>query len=495
MNLADIRKFTAQLAPRILIHGAEGVGKTTIASKFPAPIFLQTEDGCPSGLEINSFGLIDNFADLRSAIGALASEQHHYQTVVIDSLDATEELIWHDACRSQGWSSIESPGYGKGYVIVDSWWIDILKGLDFLRRRLGMSVVLLAHSAIETINDPRAASYTSYQLRLHKRARGLVQDWCDAIGFLAPDLHVQSEEVGFGKKRNRADGGSQRWLHFEARPSFVAKNRYDLPAKMPVPKDFSYGALAPYLHRRCRRTSAANPNLNRQKEINYDYRSFPKPSTRKRKKATPGSCCRSANTSLRSSRPASNSRNPATAITSRSRGRLSKANSRDARSGSRSPSLHSNEQAQTIGRKTLKDLCVALDVNEQVNDAEVFLFKPARIRLGIEKDKQGVYPDKNKVSRILPLEAKPAEPEQPANGRPKPHRRQRLTCSGETGSRPRRPRSMACTTLVIEKGLGRRFSQSAGHLLGQCSSCVHTSKKRSPRWRITGRAAAATRSW
>jgi hypothetical protein len=49
MNLADIRKFTAQLPPRILIHGAEGVGKTTIASKFPAPIFLQTEDGCPSG--------------------------------------------------------------------------------------------------------------------------------------------------------------------------------------------------------------------------------------------------------------------------------------------------------------------------------------------------------------------------------------------------------------------------------------------------------------
>ena len=178
MNLADICKLTAQLAPRILIHGAEGVGKTTIASKFPAPIFLQTEDGCPSGLEVNSFGLIDNFEDLRSAIGALASEQHHYQTVVIDSLDATEELIWDDACRSQGWSSIESPGYGKGYVIVESWWIDILKGLEFLRRRIRMSVVLLAHSAIETINDPRAASYTSYQLRLHKRARpgaGLVR--------------------------------------------------------------------------------------------------------------------------------------------------------------------------------------------------------------------------------------------------------------------------------------------------------------------------------
>ena len=101
MNLADIRKFTAQQEPRILIHGAEGVGKTTIASKFPAPTVLQTEDGCPNGLEINSFGLIHNFADLRSTIAALASEQHHYQTVVIDSLDVTEELIWHDACQSR----------------------------------------------------------------------------------------------------------------------------------------------------------------------------------------------------------------------------------------------------------------------------------------------------------------------------------------------------------------------------------------------------------
>ena len=75
--------------------------------------------------------------------------------------------------------------------------------------------------------------------------------------------------------------------------------------------------------------------------------------------------------------------------------------------------LHSSEQAQTIGRKMLKDLCVATGVAEQVDDAEVFLFKPVRIRLGIERDKQGVYPDKNRISRILPLEAKSEEPEQP----------------------------------------------------------------------------------
>ena len=75
--------------------------------------------------------------------------------------------------------------------------------------------------------------------------------------------------------------------------------------------------------------------------------------------------------------------------------------------------LHSSEQAQTIGRKMLKDLCVATGVAKQFDDVEVFLFKPVRIRLGIERDKQGVYPDKNRISRILPLEAKSEEPEQP----------------------------------------------------------------------------------
>jgi Protein of unknown function (DUF669) len=75
--------------------------------------------------------------------------------------------------------------------------------------------------------------------------------------------------------------------------------------------------------------------------------------------------------------------------------------------------LHSSEQAQTIGRKTLKDLCVATDVAEQVDDAEVFLFKPVRIRLGIERDKQGVYADKNRISRILPLSAETEQPTKP----------------------------------------------------------------------------------
>jgi hypothetical protein len=61
----DVHIVTATLPPRLLVHGQEGVGKTTPAAKFPTPVFLQLEDGTPAGLELASFGLLSSFADAR----------------------------------------------------------------------------------------------------------------------------------------------------------------------------------------------------------------------------------------------------------------------------------------------------------------------------------------------------------------------------------------------------------------------------------------------
>jgi hypothetical protein len=263
--IENIRTVTAILPPRLLVHGQEGVGKTTLASKFPVPIVLQTEDGTPGGMEFASFGLLDTFQKVRDALTALATEPHDYQTVVVDALDVLEGLIWSDVCATNNWASIETPGYGKGFVIADRWWDDFLAGLEYLRRERGMIVLLLAHSAIETINDPRVPSYTSYQLRLHKRARGLVQDWCDVIGFLAPDLVIKSDDAGFSKTRHRAEGGATRWLHTEGRPSFVAKNRYAMPPKIMIPKDLDYAAtLAAYFPPAARRTAQEQQRTTKQ---------------------------------------------------------------------------------------------------------------------------------------------------------------------------------------------------------------------------------------
>ena len=238
----QITRTTAKLPPIVVIHGQPCVGKTTLGQKFPRPIFLQTEDGCPSGLEIETFGLCESLVDVIEAIKHLGKESHDYQTAIVDSLDKLEPLILAALCAERGYTSIESPGYGKGWVEADTLWLDFLRGCDWLRRSRNMTIVLIAHSEIVTVNDPRVTSYTSYQLRLHKRARALVEDSADLIGFLATDVIIKSEQGGFGRTRTRADGGSTRWLHCEGRPAFVAKNRYGMPDRIRIPEQFDFAS-------------------------------------------------------------------------------------------------------------------------------------------------------------------------------------------------------------------------------------------------------------
>jgi hypothetical protein len=61
---------------------------------------------------------------------------------------------------------------------------------------------------------------------------------------------------------------------------------------------------------------------------------------------------------------------------------------------------HTSADAQKFGRRKFKDLCVALNITDPVNDLEVLHFKPCRIMVGIEKATG--YADQNRISRVMP---------------------------------------------------------------------------------------------
>lgn len=246
LTLKDLRSSRSSTPARILIYGPPGLGKTSLAASFPKPVLLKVEDGVPAGVDIASFD-ITSFDGVMEAISALYSEEHDFKTVILDTLDRLEPLLWAKLCADQKWANIESPGYGKGYALADSYWREALDGLNALRRDRGMTVVLIAHSSIERFDDPQASSYSRYDIRLHKRASAIVQDEVDAILFVNQDVTIKTEEQGFNKTRARADGGQTRWIYTEGRPSFTAKNRFGMPERVLYERGRGFDLIAPYL--------------------------------------------------------------------------------------------------------------------------------------------------------------------------------------------------------------------------------------------------------
>jgi len=239
ISLNSIKRTTAISAPRMLVYGEAGIGKTTFAAGAPRPVFVFTEDGAGT-LTVDSFPKANSFADVMDAIAALYSEEHDYESIVVDSLDHLEPLIWAEVCAQHGIRSIEEMGYGKGYMEAIAYWRQFLDGLNALRDHKGMCVILIAHHQIRRFESPEHDSIDRYDIKLHAKASALVQESVDVIGFAKPRVVTKVENLGFNQTRTRGVSTGERVLAVVGTAAYVAKNRYALPAELPL----TWSALA-----------------------------------------------------------------------------------------------------------------------------------------------------------------------------------------------------------------------------------------------------------
>jgi len=234
-----IQSGKTPMPPRLFVYGVEGIGKSTLAANAPKPIFVQTEDGL-NEIVCEKFPLAASIEDVLTALEELAQAEHDYQTVVLDSLDWTERLIWDAVCCEYRVTSIEKAdgGYQRGYVHALTHWRKVVDALNVLRLNKGMAVILIAHAKVEKFEDPEAATYDRYSPRLHKHACALLTEWSDAVLFATRKFRTETEDRGFGRERTIAVGvgadGGERILRCVGSPACVAKNRYGLPAELPL---------------------------------------------------------------------------------------------------------------------------------------------------------------------------------------------------------------------------------------------------------------------
>lgn len=232
--------------PRILIYGTPKIGKSSFGAMANKPVFLQTEDGLDA-IGADAFPMAKTFAEAMGNLEALATGEHDFKTLVVDSLDHLEPLIWKQVADENGKGGIEDIGYGKGYIMALDLWREYLSAIDYLRDEKDMTIIQIAHAHIKRFESPLTDSYDKYEIKLHKLAAGLVAEKSDIILFANYWIGITKESKQSGQKdedkKRRAVGTGERVLYTEERPAFVAGNRYDLPAEIPFTKDGSYWSV------------------------------------------------------------------------------------------------------------------------------------------------------------------------------------------------------------------------------------------------------------
>jgi hypothetical protein len=226
---------------RVIIHGAEGLGKSTFAAQAPRPIFIQTEDGL-ARIGPDRFPIARSLNDVYAQIKHLLDTEHDYQTLAIDSLDWLEPLVWAETCSRHyepdifGLNQSSKFSFGKGYDKAVETWNELLKGLDKIVER-GMHVILIAHSASQRIEDPESGAYERLQPKVHKKACARLTEWADYIVHPFVKLRTQKYSQAPGSKAmavEMEDGA--RFLRVNGSPAVLAKSRSHIPTEsIPFP--------------------------------------------------------------------------------------------------------------------------------------------------------------------------------------------------------------------------------------------------------------------
>jgi GTPase SAR1 family protein len=232
----NITRGVIPTAKKVVIYGPEGIGKSTFASRFPEPVFIDTE-GSTKHLDVARFPAPTGWEMLMAEVQEVIANPTLCRTLVIDTADWAEAMCTTYVCEKNHKPGVEDFGYGKGYVYVKEEFAKLLASLSRVVEQ-GVNVVLTAHAMMRKFEQPDAAgAYDRWELKLSKQVAPLIKEWPDMLLFANYKTIVSDVQKATGKGKVQ---GGRRVMYASHHPCWDAKNRYGLPDMM----DFDYQAIA-----------------------------------------------------------------------------------------------------------------------------------------------------------------------------------------------------------------------------------------------------------
>lgn len=236
------RKSNPNKPPVVMIYGREGTGKSTLGARAPNPIFVSPEGGSDrlstaEGNPVDEMPNVSNWQSARGAIKSILKEDHSFKTLVLDSADWLEKLCHAEIIGNSGKSiTTVNGGYGAGYRQAEQMHREIIADLSEIREKRNMNIVICAHAHVKQAKDPEMLhDYDTYEIKCHEFVSALWREWVEGLFFVRFETFTK---VSDDTEKARALGTDKRILYTVQRPSFQAKNRFNMPPDMEFTLDF-----------------------------------------------------------------------------------------------------------------------------------------------------------------------------------------------------------------------------------------------------------------
>ena len=230
----EIARGKIKTAQKIVIYGPEGIGKSMFISKFPAPLYIDTE-GSTNNIDVARLPKPYSWGILMDNVRYVYTHPDICETLAIDTADWAEKLCAEDLCARMQKKGIEDFSYGKGYIYLAEEFGRLLTLLDGVIEQ-GVNVAFAAHATMRKFEQPdEIGAYDRWEMKLKKQTSPLLKEWADMLLF----VNYQTYVIKTDDNKHKVQGG-KRVMHTSHHPCWDAKNRHGLEPEL----DFMYEEIA-----------------------------------------------------------------------------------------------------------------------------------------------------------------------------------------------------------------------------------------------------------